>query len=162
MAGKQADEFALVIHDGKCAEAEFFLFNQSQHITDELVRGDLDRLLNQPVNVVFDTADLGKLLVLRHVVMDEAQAAVGRHRDGHARLGYGVHVRRNDRDVEAQIFRELGVELRVARENLRIKRRQRDVVEGQGELVVRGKKLIRRLVERIVETRIARGCHVGK
>jgi len=76
VAGKQADEFALVIHDGKCAEAEFFLFNQSQHITDELVRGDLDRLLNQPVNVVFDTADLGKLLVLRHVVMDEAQAAL--------------------------------------------------------------------------------------
>jgi len=128
----------------------------------KLVRGDLDRLLNQPVNVVFDTADLGKLLVLRHVVMDEAQAAVGRHRDGHARLGYGVHVRRNDRDVEAQIFRELGVELRVARENLRIKRRQRDVVEGQGELVVRGEKLIRRLVERIIETGIARGCHVGK
>ena len=49
-----------------------------------------------------------------------------------------------------------GVELRVARENLRIKRRQRDVVEGQGELVVRGEKLIRRLVERIVEIRNCR------
>ena len=92
VAGKQADEFALVIHDGKCAEAEFFLLNQRQHVTDELVGRDLDRFLNQPVNVVFDAADLGKLLALRHVVMDEAEAAVGRHGDGHARLGHGVHV----------------------------------------------------------------------
>ena len=92
VAGKQTDEFALVIHDGKSAEAEFFLLNQSQHVTDELVGRDLDRFLNQPVNVVFDAADLGKLLALRHVVMNEAEAAVGRHGNGHARLGHGVHV----------------------------------------------------------------------
>ena len=139
VAGKQTDELALVIHDRKGAEREFFLLDHFQHVADELVGRDRDRFLNQAVNVVFDAADLGKLLALRHVVMDEAEAAVGRHGDGHARLGHGVHVGRNDRDVEAQIFRELGVELRVARENLRIKRRQRDVVESQGELVVRGK-----------------------
>jgi hypothetical protein len=162
VAGKQPNQFALVIHDGKSAEAEFFLLNQGQHIADELAGRDLDRFLNQTVNVIFDAADLGKLLALRHVVMDEAEPAVGRHGNGHARFGHGVHVGRNDRDVEAQIFRELRVELRVARKNLRIKRRQRDVVEGQGELVVRGEKLIRRLVERIVETGITRGCHVGK
>ena len=162
VAGKQADQFALFIHDRERAEAEFPFLDHLQHVADELVGRDLDRFLNQAVDVVFDAADLGKLLALRHVVMDEAEAAVERHGDGHARFGHGVHVGRNDRDVQVQIFRELRVELRVARENFRIKRRQRDVVERQGELVVRGKKLIRRLVERIVETGIARGCHVGK
>jgi len=45
----------------------------------------------------------------------------------------------------------------VARKNLRIQRRQGDIVEGQGELVVRGEKLIRRLIKRIVkpELRVA-------
>ena len=42
------------------------------------------------------------------------------------------------------------VELRVAREDFRIKRRERDVVEGQAEFVVRRKEFFRRLVERIV------------
>jgi hypothetical protein len=38
VAGKQADQFALFIHDRKRAEAEFFLLDQSQHVADELVR----------------------------------------------------------------------------------------------------------------------------
>ena len=57
----------------------------------------------------------------------------------------------NDRDVQVQIFRELRVELRVAREDFRIQRGQRDVVKRQADLVVCREKLIRRLVERIVE-----------
>ena len=61
-----------------------------------------------------------------------------------------------------KLFRERGVELRVAREDFGIKRRERDVVERQADLVVRREKLIRRLVERIVEVGIARRCHVGK
>ena len=73
--------------------------------------------------------------------MDEAQSAVERHRDGHARFGHGVHVRRNDRDVQVQTFRERGVQLRVARQNFGIKRGQRDVVERQADLVFAGKNL---------------------
>jgi len=38
--------------------------------------GATGSVLNQPVNVIFDAADLGKLLALRHVVMDEAETAV--------------------------------------------------------------------------------------
>ena len=151
VAGKQPDEFSFFIHDGKRAEAEFFLLDQRQHVADELFRRNLDRFLDQAVDVIFHAADLGKLLALRHVVMDEAEAAVERHGDGHARFGHGVHVGGDDRDVQMQVFRELRVEMRVARENFRIKRGQRDVVERQADLAVRGEKLIRRLVERIVE-----------
>ena len=153
VAGKQADQLAFFIHDRKRAEAEFFLLNQRQHVADELVGRDLDGFLNQAVDVVLDAADFGKLLAFRHVVMDEAEAAVERHGDGHARFGHRVHVGRNDRDVQVQIFRERGVELRVARKDFGIKRRQRDVVERQADFVVCREKLFRRLVERIVEGR---------
>ena len=94
VAGQQADEFSFGIHDRKRAEAEFLLFNQRQDVADELVRRDLDRLLNQTVDVVFHAADLGKLLAFRHVVMDEAEAAVERHGNGHARFRHRVHVGR--------------------------------------------------------------------
>ena len=94
--------------------------------------------------------------------MDEAEAAVERHGDGHARFGDGVHVRRNDRDVQLQTVGERGVELRVARQDFRIQRGERDVVERQADFAVRREKFIRRLVERIVEVGIARRCHVRK
>src|ERR1700722_10450656 len=61
-----------------------------------------------------------------------------------------------------QIFRERRVKLRAARKDFGIKRRECDVVERQAEVAVRRKKLIRRLVERIVEAGIARRCHVRK
>ena len=163
VAGEQADEFAFFIHDRKGAEAEFFLLNQREHVADELVGRDLDGLLDQAVDVVLDAADLGELLAFRHVVMDEAEAAVERHRDGHARFGHRVHVGRNDRDVQVQILRERRVELRVARQDFRIERRQRDVVEGQAEFVVGREEFFRRLVERIVGVvGLTRCCHVGK
>ena len=162
VAGKQADEFAFFIHHRKRAEAEFFLFNQRQHVADELVGRNFDRVLNQALDVIFDAADLRKLVALRHVVMNEAEAAVERHGDGHARFGDGVHVGGNRRDVQVQAVRERGVELRVARQDFRIQRRQRDVVIRQADFAVRGEKGIRRLVEGIVEIGIARCCHVRK
>ena len=162
MAGKQADQLALFIHHGKRAETEFLFLNQFQHVANKLVRRDLDRVLDQTLDVVLDAAHLRELLALRHVVMDQAEAAVERHRNGHARLGDGVHVGGDGRDVQLQAVRERGVELGVAREDFRIKRRQRDVVEREAYLAVRGEERIRRLVERVVEIGIACRCHVRK
>ncbi len=72
--------------------------------------------------------------------MDEAQAAVERHGDGHARFGDRVHVGGNDRDVQVQALGQRGVELRVARQNFRIKRGQRDVIIRQAHFAVGGEK----------------------
>jgi len=138
------------------------VFDEFEHVADVLFRRNLDGFLDQSVDVVFDAADLGQLLAFRHIVMDEAQPAVERHGDGHARFSHRVHVGGDGRNVQMQIFRELRVELRVARQNFRIQRGQRDVVKRQADLVVCREKLIRRLVKRIVENGIARRCHVGK
>jgi hypothetical protein len=61
-----------------------------------------------------------------------------------------------------KIFRKRRVELRVARKDFGIKRRERDVVERQADFAVRREKLFRRLIERIVEAGITRRCHVRK
>ena len=162
VAGQQPDQLSYFVNHREGSEREFLLLNDGQHVADELFRRNLDRFLDQTVDVVLHAADLGDLLPLRHVVMDEAQAAVERHRDGHARFRHRVHVRRDGGDVQMQIIREPRVQLRVAREDFGIERRERDVVERQADLVVCGEKLVRRLIERIVEAGIARCCHVGK
>src|SRR5436190_948080 len=78
---------------------------------------DLNRFLDETGYMKFHAADFGKLLTLRHVVMDEAERAVQRHGDGHARFGHGIHVRGDDRDVQRERIGELGVELRVTRKD---------------------------------------------
>jgi len=60
-----------------------------------------------------------------------------------------------------QSVRQRRFKMSVARQDFRVKRSQRDVVKRQADLGVRGEKLVRRLVERIVEDGIARRCHVG-
>ena len=136
---------------GKRAEGKALLRNQLQHLADQLLGRHFDRLLDQAVDVVLHAADLGKLLPLGHVVMDQPQPAVERHRDGHARLGHRVHVRGDDRDVQVQTLRQGRVELRVAGQDFRVKRRQRDVVVGQPDVAVGREEGVRRLVELGIE-----------
>ena len=61
-----------------------------------------------------------------------------------------------------QIFGERCVELRVARKDFGIQRGERDVIERQADFFVCREKFIRRLIERIVESGLARRCHVRK
>ena len=151
MTGQEAVQLAGGIHHGKRAEGELPLVDHLQHIADQLVGRDLDRVLNQPVYVILHAADFGELILLGHVVVDHAEPAVERHRDGHARLGHGVHVGRDDRDVQVQAVGERRVELGVARQDFGVKRGERDVVVGQAHAMVAGEKGIRRLIELFVE-----------
>ena len=151
MAREQAHQLALAVHHGKRAERKPLLRDQLQHLPDQLLRGHFDRLLDQAVDVVLHAADFGKLLPLGHVVMDQPQPAVERHRDGHARLGHRVHVGGDDRDVQVQSLRQRRVELGVARQDFGVERRERDVVVGQPQVAVGREEGVRRLVELGIE-----------
>ena len=59
VTGKQSQQFTLFIHDGKRAEPEFLFLNEFQYVTDELVGGDLDWILDQTLHVIFHAADFG-------------------------------------------------------------------------------------------------------
>ena len=162
VARQQAGQSTIGAHHRERAKGEPALFDHVQHFANEMFGRDFDWILNQTVHVVLHAAQFGKLLLLRHVVVDEAEPAVQRHGDGHPGFGHRVHVRRDDRDVEAQSFRQLGVELRVARKDFRIKRGQRHIVVGERQTPVRSEKGLSRLVEFGVDcVELLLECHVG-
>ena len=162
MPGKQSEELALFIHHRKRAKPEFFFLDQLQHITNELIGGNLDGIRNQTLNMVFYPADLRKLLPFRHVVMDQAQAAVQCHGNGHAGFRHRIHVGGNCRDAQLQGISEPGVELSIAGQYFRIQRGQSNVIISQADLLVCREKSIRSLIEGVVDWRIARCCHDRK
>ena len=159
MPGEQADEFPIGVHHREGAKPEPFRLDQLQHVADQLVWSNLDRLLDEAVHRVLHAADLGDLLALRHIVMDEAEAAVERHADGHARLGDSVHVRRDDGDVEVQSFGKTRLQHGVAREDFGELRGQSHVVEREAELGVSREKFVRRLEKLPVEVIRLFSCH---
>ena len=161
MARQQAHQLALAVHHGKRAERKSLLRNQLQHLLDQLLGGHFDRLLDQSVDVVLHAADFGKLLPIGHVVMDQPQSAVERHRDCHPRLGHRVHIRRDDRDVQVQSLRQDRVELRVPGQDLGVERRERDVVVRQPQAAEGREEGVRRLVKLGIErVGLFMRCHV--
>ena len=121
MAREQPNQLSGGIDDRKCAEnPNRFCVDQFQNVADELLRRNVDGILNQAVNVVLDAAHFGKLLPLGHVVVNQPQRAVQSHGDRHPGLGNRIHVRRDHRDMELQPFGELSFEVRVAWEDFRV------------------------------------------
>src|SRR5207237_546706 len=73
------------------------------------------------------------LAVHRHVLVDHPDAAFARHRDGHLRLGDGVHGGGDERNVEGKLAGEAGAGVDVARMDARVPRQQQHVVEREGD-----------------------------
>ena len=76
-------------------------------------------------------SDLGGLLLRRQVLVDDADAALLRQRDGQPRLGHRVHRGGDQRDVQRDVAGELGRELNVAGEDRRVGGDEQHVIEGQ-------------------------------
>ena len=107
---KQTPRF---IDNGKCAEREFFLFDEIQNIADFLIWMDFDGFADQPVDMVFDPGNLGELLLGRHVVMDQSKAAMERKRDCHTGFGDRIHIGRDHGQVEVQAIGKPSIVVRV-------------------------------------------------
>src|ERR1051325_1148238 len=78
--------------------------------------------------------DLGGLPVDRHVLVDDADAALARHRDRHFRFGDRVHRGGHDRDIQGNGAREAAGDFDVAGMHRRVTGHEQDVVEGQGDV----------------------------
>ena len=64
---------------------------------------DRDRVAQHARFVALDARHLGRLLLGREVLVDDADAAFLRDGDRQARLGHGVHRRRHERQVQADV-----------------------------------------------------------
>ena len=87
-----------------------------------------------PLSKRLTRADLARLRLDGHVLVDDADAAFLRDRDREAVLGDGVHGGRDDRQVQADRARELRGEADFVRQDLRVGRHEQDVVESEGFL----------------------------
>src|SRR5262249_13776207 len=87
-----------------------------------------------PRFVALDLGDLRGLLLRREVLVDDADAAFLRDRDREARLGDGVHRRRDERDVELDFLRQPGLEADFSGEDAGVGGNQEDVIKGESLL----------------------------
>src|ERR1019366_5499476 len=126
--GDDADD-RLSLHDRKARYAA--RFRQLDHLAHRHLGPDGDRIAEHSGLVALDLGDLGRLLLRRQVLVDDADAAFLRQRDGQACFGHGVHRRRNERQVQADVAGKNSGEAGVARQDTRERRDQQHIVEGQ-------------------------------
>ncbi len=107
---------------------------QFHHITDADIGIDGDRLTNYAALVLLDSIDLTRLLLRRHVLVHDTDAALQRQRDGEARLGHCIHGGGNQWDTQLNPLCEFGSQVDVLRQHLRVGRDQQDIVECKGFL----------------------------
>ena len=79
-----------------------------------------------------DAIDFRGLFFDRQILVDDADAAVLRHRDGETRLGDGVHCGAGDRHVQLNIAGETARDVDLARNDGGMSRHQKHIVECEG------------------------------
>ena len=110
-----ADE-VLALDDGHAGDV--LRARERDDVANRRVGRDRDRVVNDAALELLDLLNLARLILRRHVLVDDADAAFLRERDREPRLGHGVHRGRDDGDVQAQGARELRLQLHFARQNL--------------------------------------------
>ena len=122
----------LAVDDGKTRNAVFT--GEADDVAHEHVGTDRDRFGDDARFVALHLGDFGGLKVGREVLVDEADAAFLRKRDGEVRFRHRVHGGGNHRDVEREATGDLRGEDGVAREDGRVGGDEQNVVEGEGFL----------------------------
>ena len=140
-AGEDAAEVAV---DGDRHARDVVPAHDLAGLADGGVGRQGDRVDDDPVLGPLDLVDLAGLLLDRHVLVDDAEAALLGQRDGQLGLGDRVHRRGEDRDVQADPRGELRPGVDLVREQVGVARLEQDVVEGDalvGDAVVHREKL---------------------
>mgnify|MGYP003334670250 CR=1 FL=1 len=83
-ARQEAKEGAVGGRDGEGAEGEAVALDAGENLGDGIVGRDHRGVADHAVDVLLDATDLGDLIGLGHIVVQQAEAAVERHGDGKA------------------------------------------------------------------------------
>ena len=128
-AGDDAGQLPGVIHHRHAGDVAGA--GQRQHLADGGVGPDRDRIADDAGLELLDLGHLGRLLLCGQVLVQDADAAELGHGYGQAGFGDGVHRRRHDRQVDAQVTGEPGAELDILRQHDRMGGDEGDVVVGK-------------------------------
>ena len=107
---------------------------EADDVAHEHVGTDRDRFGDDARFMALHLGDFGGLQVGREVLVDEADAAFLRERNGEVRFRHRVHGGGNHRDVQREATGDLRGEDGVAREDGRVGGDEQNVVEGEGFL----------------------------
>jgi hypothetical protein len=119
----------LALHDREARDAA--RLRELDHLAHLHVRRHGDRVAQDARFVALDARHLGRLLLGREVLVDDADAALLRQGDRQACFGHGIHRCRDERQVETDIAGDGGGEVGVARQDGRVRGNQQHVVESQ-------------------------------
>jgi hypothetical protein len=98
---------------------------------DPILGRQRDRVHDHPALRPLHPIHFGGLLLDRQVLVDHANPAVLRHRDGEHRLRHRVHGGADQRHAEGDVAGEARGDVHLRRHDLRVPRHQQDVIEGQ-------------------------------
>ena len=127
--GDDADQLALAVQHRHAGEIA--LDGQADQVADGAGGVDGDRLAHHAALEALHGADLFGLLLGRHVLVHDADAALLGDRDRELGLGDRVHGRRHQGDVEGDLAGQAGLELDVLRHDFRFAGHQQHVIKGK-------------------------------
>ena len=90
-------------------------------------------LVIMPDSLTLDLVDVARLVFDREVAVQDAEAALARHRDRHARLGDGVHRAESSGVCDADAAGQPRGGVRLARDDVGVPGQQHDVVVGESD-----------------------------
>jgi L-arabinose isomerase len=102
-----------------------------ERLEDVLLGAHGDRVDDHARFGALDLVHLGRLIRDREILVDDADAAVLRQADRRFVLRDGVHRRRDQRNAERDLARQLGADLHALRQHLAGPGHQQHVVEGE-------------------------------
>ena len=124
-----ADEHAVGVHDRHAGDA--VLRHERVRLAEGVVRPQIEWVRDDAVLRTLDHIDLLGLVVYRHALVDDADAALARYGDGHAVFRHGVHGRAHDGRVEPDGLGQVRGQVDVGRQDAALRRDEQYVVKGQ-------------------------------
>ena len=103
-----------------------------ERVADHLVRADGHRVHDHAALRALHLVDLAGLVGDGQIAVHNADAALLRHGDGHARLGHRVHGRGEQRGVQRNVAGQLGLRADLHGHHVAVGGHQQHVIEGKG------------------------------
>src|SRR3989449_440248 len=127
--GDDAHQAPGVVHDRDARDAE--PLHQAHRLAQRPVRPEGDGVQDHPRLAALHAVHLRRLAVHRHVLVEDADAALARDRDRHLRFGDCIHRGGHERDVEGDAAGKARAHVHVPRMYAREPRNEQNVVESE-------------------------------
>ena len=129
VAARDDADHLVALHDRHAGNAAGL--GKLEHLTDGGFGRDRDGIEHHAALEFLDSGHLERLRLDGHALVNDADTALLGDSDREARLGHRIHRCRDQREVQANVTRQSSRQIDFARENFRISRDQKHVIESE-------------------------------